>query len=203
MSDKPAFVNNAPKLDQEALLAVFDQYAPAIYRYALRLCHDPIASDSIVGDVFEQLLEHFAAGGSPPGNLRHYFYRIAYHLLQNYPHRNQHLTTDSPGALIAESAQIEERVHLDVLISALDNTLTDIQRHVIILRFVEGFSEPETAEIVGKSINALQMIQNRAISKLSRALSFQFTSDSPTGHRSGDRNSIPVDQVRDRQVRGK
>lgn len=183
MSDEPAFANDAQKLDQEALIAVFDQYAPAIYRYALRLCHDPIASDNIVGGVFGKLLKHFAAGGPPPGNLRHYLYRTAYHLLQDYPHHNQNRTTASPGALIAGSAQIEEHIHLDVLVSAMDNKLTEIQRHVIILRFLEGFSLPETAEIVGKSIDSLQTIQNRAISKLRRALSFQVASDSPTGHR--------------------
>jgi len=92
MSDEPAFVNDAQKFDHEALMAVFDQYAPAIYRYALRLCHDPIASDNIVGDVFGQLLERSAAGARPPGNLRHYLYRVAYHSLSNRPHRHQNLT---------------------------------------------------------------------------------------------------------------
>ncbi|HSB67157.1 MAG TPA: sigma-70 family RNA polymerase sigma factor, partial [Anaerolineales bacterium] len=110
MSDKPAFANDAQKFDQEALIAVFDQYAPAIYRYALRLCHDPIASDNVVGDVFGKLLKHVAAGEPPLGNLRHYLYRAAYHLLQDYPHHNhnQNRTTASPGALIVGSAQIEE-----------------------------------------------------------------------------------------------
>lgn len=183
MSDQPAFANDAQKFDQEALIAIFDQYAPAIYRYALRLCHDPSASDNIVGAAFGKLLKHFAACGSLPGSLRHYLYRAAYHLFQDYPHHNQNRTTASPGALLAGSAQIGEHIQVDVLVSVMDNKLTEIQRHVIILRFLEGFSVPETAEIIGKSTNTLQMIQNRAILKLRRALSFQVASDGPTGHR--------------------
>ena len=49
----------AQKLDEEALTAIFDQFAPAIYKYTLRLCHDQIVADNIVGDVFAQLLEQF------------------------------------------------------------------------------------------------------------------------------------------------
>jgi DNA-directed RNA polymerase specialized sigma24 family protein len=71
----------AQKLDEEALTAIFDQFAPAIYKYTLRLCHDQIVADNIVGDVFAQLLEQFGAGKGPRTNLRSYLYQTAYHLV--------------------------------------------------------------------------------------------------------------------------
>jgi RNA polymerase sigma-70 factor (ECF subfamily) len=48
--------------------------------------------------------------------------------------------------------------------------LTDDQRHVIILRFLEGFNLNETAAILGKQVGHIKVIQNRAITKLRKAL---------------------------------
>jgi len=62
IKDSVALLKAAQKLDEEALTAIFDEFAPAIYKYALRLCHDAITADNIVGDVFAQLLEQFAGG---------------------------------------------------------------------------------------------------------------------------------------------
>ena len=69
-NDGVTLLKAAQKLDEDALTTIFDSYAPAIYKYALRLCHDPIEADNIVGDVFSQLLEQFAGGKGPRTNLR-------------------------------------------------------------------------------------------------------------------------------------
>ena len=50
------------------------------------------------------------------------------------------------------------------------NDLNDAQRHVVILRFMEGMSLKETAAITGKKINNVKVIQNRAIAALHKAL---------------------------------
>ena len=90
MTDGVALLKAAQKLDEDALTAIFDQFAPAIYKYTLRLCHDPIVADNIVGDVFAQLLEQFAAGKGPRTNLRSYLYQTAYHLVVDRSRDNQH-----------------------------------------------------------------------------------------------------------------
>jgi RNA polymerase sigma-70 factor (ECF subfamily) len=45
---------------------------------------------------------------------------------------------------------------------------------VIILRFIEDFSLKETAQIVGKEVNNVKVIQNRGIKKLRKALEHQI-----------------------------
>ena len=90
MKEGVALLKAAHKLDEEALTAIFDQFAPAIYKYTLRLCHDPIVADNIVGDVFAQLLEQFGAGKGPRTNLRSYLYQTAYHLVVDRSRDNQH-----------------------------------------------------------------------------------------------------------------
>lgn len=62
MDDESALLKGARRLDKIALTQIFDLYAPALYNYVLRLCHDPIDSDNVVKDVSENLLEKLAAG---------------------------------------------------------------------------------------------------------------------------------------------
>jgi len=181
MTDGIALLKAAQKLDEEALTAIFDQYAPAIYKYTLRLCHDPIIADNIVGDVFAQLLEQFAGGKGPRTNLRSYLYQTAYHLVVDRSRDNLlnaplevAVGTYEKGRFMPTQTQIEERVMMEALISAMNTELTEDQRHVVILRFLEDFSLKETAEIIGKEVNNIKVIQNRGIAKLRKALGLQL-----------------------------
>jgi len=63
---------------------------------------------------------------------------------------------------------------MEALITAMNTELTDDQRHVIILRFLEDFSLKETAEIIGKEVNNIKVIQNRCIAKLRKSLGLQL-----------------------------
>jgi RNA polymerase sigma-70 factor, ECF subfamily len=174
----------AQKLDEEALTSIFDQFAPAIYKYTLRLCHDQIVADNIVGDVFAQLLEQFGQGKGPRTNLRSYLYQTAYHLVVDRSRDNQHnaplevaANAYAGGQFAPTQSQIEERVMMEALISAMNTDLTEDQRHVIILRFLEDFSLKETAEIVGKEVNNIKVIQNRGIAKLRKAMGINLDDD--------------------------
>lgn len=182
LGDSVALLKAAQKLDEAALTMIFDEYAPAIYKYVLRLSHDPIEADNIVGDVFSQLLEQFAAGKGPRTNLRSYLYQTAYHLVVDHSRDSKHTAPlevavnmqDRRGRTVPTHTQIEERVLMEALVSAMNSELTDDQRHVIILRFLEDFSLKETAQIVGKEVNNVKVIQNRGISKLRKALEHQL-----------------------------
>ena len=65
---------------------------------------------------------------------------------------------------------MEEQHLLKELSSAIQNDLTKEQKHVIILRFQEELSLQETANILGKDINAIKSLQTRAIIKLQKSL---------------------------------
>ncbi len=178
IKDGVSLLKAAQKLDEEALTAIFDEFAPAIYKYTLRLCHDPIIADNIVGDVFAQLLEQFAAGKGPRTNLRSYLYQTAYHLVVDRSRYNQHTApleiavdlNDKGRTTVSTQTQIEERVLMEALVTAMNSELTEDQRHVVILRFLEDFSLKETADIIGKDVNNIKVIQNRGIAKLRKAL---------------------------------
>lgn len=177
MKDELALLKAARKLDQEALIAIFDAYAPALYSYLLHICHDPIESDQVVGDVFAKLLEQFAAGQGPLTGLKAYLFKMAYRsVVDGVPrnHRSAPLETviDTPKQRKRESvrAQLDERDLLGDFRAILNNELSEIERHVIILRYIEGFSLRETVEIVGKKVNHVKVIQHRSVARLRKSL---------------------------------
>lgn len=165
-------------MSKDALMQVFVLYAPALYKYAYRLSHNAVVADQIVGDVFTKLLEHISSGRGPALNMRSYLFEITYHLVVDearYSQRRAPLDafdlTLSDGSPIQLSA--ENRILFETVRRAIVNDLTQDQWHVIILRFLEGFSVKETALITGKTVVNVKVIQTRAIASLRRALDYQ------------------------------
>lgn len=181
--DETTLLKSARKLDQGALTTIFDTYAPAVYRYSFRLYLDPVESDSIVGDVFAQFLENLAAGQGPVTNLRSYIFQITYHVIHT------HVGGGWQGMMGKASNKIEhgwaltaarsdsEEQFLRCILAALKKDLSDIQRHVLLLRYLEEFSLNETALIVGKTVGNVKIIQNRALIKLKRSLGSYLEDD--------------------------
>lgn len=171
----------ARKLDQGAVGSIFDQFAPVIYKYCLRLCGDPAEADDIVGEVFEQLINHLSKGKGPRENLRSYLYQIAYHRVVDHS-RERKLSSgldesvrSGPGDM--PSTRQEDNELLASVEAAMRSSLTEDQRHILVLRFMENLSIRETAEITGKDIGNIKVIQNRAMAKLRQALPPEFRKD--------------------------
>lgn len=176
--EETVLLKAARELDQVALAQIFDIYAQPIYSYLLRLCQDPEQADQIVGDVFSKLLEKLAEGKGPRTNLRSYLYQIAYHLFIDQTRYNQKIAPIEiveylQGDTDSVHEEIENRALLDTVLLAIDNNLTEDQRHVIILRFLEGMDIKETAKIVNKSVNNVKVLQSRGIEKIRKVLGIQ------------------------------
>ena len=176
MADASALLKAAKRLDQDALEQIFDLYAPIIYNYLLRLCQDPVQADQIVGDVFSRFLDQVAARKGPRTNLRSYLYQIAYHLFIDQARDSQRIAPIEIVEFLATEAnsiqsEIENRALLDTVMLAINNNLTEEQRHAIILRFLEGLSLKEAAKIMGKNANSVKVLQSRGLAKLRQILS--------------------------------
>ena len=168
----------ARQMDRSALVKIFDLYSTALYNYAFRLCNDALIADYIVGDVFAKLLEQFSAGKGPSSNLRSYLYEMTYHhVVDEARYSNRGVSLEVADYVrqdgISNVISLENRLLYDAILKAIQNDLTEDQRHVIILRFLEGFSLQETATIIGKAVSNVKVIQNRAISALRKSLNHQ------------------------------
>ncbi len=173
--DEATLLQAARNFDQDALRTIFDSHSSSIYKYALRLCRDPLEADNIVGDVFALLLEQLAEGRGPQTNLRSYLFQTTYHVIVDRARYQRHTSSLELAEFEAERAspvalQAEADEALGVVIEAMFTQLSPEQRHILVLRFVEGFNVRETAEVVGKSVNNVKVIQNRGLAKLRQVL---------------------------------
>ena len=171
METELLLLDAAKRMDKDAIVKIFDLYATPLYNYALRLCEDPVMADHIVGDVFARLLEQFASGNGPTSNLRSYLYETTYHKIVDearYSRRRAPLEalTSHRADVRSGFLSFEDRILFDMILHAIRHKLTDDQRHVITLRFLEEFSLRKTAAILGKDISHVKVIQSRAIAKL-------------------------------------
>jgi RNA polymerase sigma-70 factor, ECF subfamily len=175
---------SARRMNSDALAKIFDLYAFALYKYAFRFCENALMADQIVGDAFSKLVESLAIGKGPVDNLRSYLFEITYHLLVDetrYYRRRTSIDALEPVLPDGHAAStiVENQLLLEAVMKAIQCDLTDYQRHVIVLRFFEGFSMVETGVILGKSVKHIKAAQNRAIMKLRRAMDGRI--ESPAG----------------------
>lgn len=176
MKDEFDLLKAVKSLDQDALASIFDEFAPAIFKYLLRLGIGSQEADQITGDVFARLLEKIKEGKGPRKNLRSYLFQTAYHLVVDQSRERSRVTTlDVADTVRQESKPVqsttEDKMLLEKLARTMERELTEEQQNVIVLRFQEEFSLKETAEIVGKNVNAVKALQNRGINKLREAMS--------------------------------
>jgi RNA polymerase sigma-70 factor (ECF subfamily) len=178
METDQTLLNAARMMDKEALVQIFDLYASALYKYAVRLCGDPVLADHIVGDVFAKLLEQLAAGNGPKANLRSYLYESTYHrVIDETRYSKRRVSLDMIPWLQQDANSIstngEEQIMVQQVLHAVRSKLTEDQRQVIILRFLEEFSILETAAILGKKADHVRVLQSRAIAALRRFFEYQ------------------------------
>lgn len=161
--------------DQRALARAYDEYAPAIYRYAYRLTgHEGTAQD-VTSETFHKLLASLRKGGGPTDNLSAWLYRVAHNLaVDGYRQQadNPPMALDqAPEIAVAaqQEARLERQERVDRARRALQK-LTSLQQQVISLRFLEELSIKETAKAMDKTEGAVKSLQFRAMSSLQRIL---------------------------------
>ena len=176
-------VERARAGDRQAFGELYDRYAALTYRHIHCLVGDRQAAEDLTAQTFLQALQaigRYEERGIP---FQVWLLRIARNLAINHWRiRRNHSNGDnglerkdsmpSPESL-CEAKLLEEEVWRAV------RRLRGDQRQVIVLRFVDGLSYPEVAQVLGKSIGAVRVVQYRALSALRRALE-----DGDLGHNS-------------------
>jgi RNA polymerase sigma-70 factor, ECF subfamily len=160
--------------DDDAIRHVYRLYSDGVYRFALYQLGDRAAAEDVAGETFLRMLntiERYEYRGLP---LRVYLYRIARNLIVDHQRFKGRFTAleDAPPqrTLSANPAELAEQ-HLawQDLRQALD-TLTEDQRQVVLLKFVEGLDNKEVAQAVGKNEGSVKSLQHRALGALRRTL---------------------------------
>ena len=161
--------------DEEALTAAYDEYAPAIYRYACRLTGHRETAEEIVSETFHRLLVSLKNGGGPEQNLSAWLYRVAHNLVvdrwRHQPAQEEVPLTEILGVSTVDRnlERVAQQQEVEDVRCAL-KLLTPLQRQVIVLRYLEGMSIREVATVVERDANAVKAVQHRAVNSLKRLL---------------------------------
>jgi len=173
-SDEARLVERAQQGDPAAFARIYERHQPAVYRYVYYRVGDAATAEDLTGEVFVRVVEkidRFAYRGRP---LLSWLYTIARNAVIDYQ-RRAGLTVMLPldERLVAEGEDVEEAAERELtrrrLAAALGH-LTEDQRQVILLKFVEEMSNEEVARTLGKSIGAVKALQHRALASLQRVL---------------------------------
>jgi RNA polymerase sigma-70 factor (ECF subfamily) len=172
--DEILLIQRAKQGDRAAFAEIYDRHQSAIYRYIFYQVSDVATAEDLTSEVFVRLVEkidRFTYQGRP---LLAWLYTIARNLVMDHHRRagkSQLLSLDEQlvADAIAPEEATERRLTQDRLTAAIAH-LTEDQRQVILLKFVEGLGNETTAQALGKTVGSVKSLQHRALAALRRIL---------------------------------
>lgn len=167
---QPIDISRLLRLDPSTVAAVHDTYYSEVYRYARYRLGDGVAAEDLTSDVFMKLLEALNNGSGPRESIKGWLMGTANNLINDYyrkHYRRQEMNIEDVDLQSnINPIEISEEKDEILLIRKAMLSLTQLQQHVLALRFGGGYSLEETAGIMGKNINAVKALQFRAIAAL-------------------------------------
>ncbi len=174
-NDEPQLVERAKDMEEDALAALYSIYYPRIYNYAFYQLGDIQAAEDLASDVMLKVLESIDGYRYRGPPFSAWVFRIARNkLIDLYRQRkrNGQLNLWDPPAVIelAPETLAERALDRGQLQIAL-KYLTEVQRQVIVLRFIEGFNTATVAHTLGRKESFVKSVQHRALKSLRGILS--------------------------------
>lgn len=175
LADEPKLVRQAKTGDSEAFGQLYDAYLERIYRFIYFRVEDQQTAEDITSQVFLKAWENlgrFQIGGTP---FLAWLYTIAHNaVIDHYRTRKVTATLEDvrisdPGHAEAVENGIDSAVEMKSIKTAL-LTLTDDQRQVLLLKFIDEMSNEEIARHLGKREGAIRALQMRGLKALSKRL---------------------------------
>ncbi len=174
LANEKQLIQRAQTGDRAALATIYREHYTAIFNYLFYRLGDQATAEDLTAEVFVRMvdkIESYRYRGKP---ILAWLYTIARNLLINHQQR----ADNAPRLPLQERwvagtgdpvAAAERRLTVDCLRRAMDY-LTDIQKQVIIGKFIEGRPTAEVAKILNKTEGAIKSLQHRALGALRRAM---------------------------------
>ncbi len=172
-----SLVRRAQTGDAAAFGELYEACYDRIYRYVAFKCGSRMEAEDLTSDVFLKMIESigkFRFQGYP---FTSWLYRIAHNVVvDHFRRKGRRPTTTLDAARHATDGSHADMERIAEIgwsmrqVSDAMESLTDLQREVITLRFAAGLSIMETAQVVGRRQNAVKSLQHAGIRKLRRAM---------------------------------
>ncbi len=176
MEEERKLILSAKEGNEEAFGRLYDKYMPAIYRFIfLKVGGDKGRAEDISHEVFLsawQSIGNFRFQGHPFSS---WLYRIAGNAVIDYYRTrkaNVNIETMPEEAMVSETSldrDFDNRLSMERVRECLKK-LEPAHQDVLIMKFIEEFSNKEIAAALEKSEGAIRVIQHRAIKQLKKHL---------------------------------
>jgi len=162
--------------DADAFRLLFETYKDRVYSIALRYSGNQATAMDIAQETFLKLLSRIADFRGE-ASFDSWLYRLVVNCCLDHQRRRRRLTPFLDGLLDAVCTSAESALH-KLMRSERDQQVQEVvkklpaeQRIVVVLRYTEGLSYDEIAEVLGCSPGTVASRLNRAHKVLGRRLS--------------------------------
>ncbi|MGN6607933.1 MAG: sigma-70 family RNA polymerase sigma factor [Jatrophihabitans sp.] len=158
--------------DGEAFGQLYDRYFDMVYRFIYYRVNDRALAEDFTSETFLRALRRISTITYQGRDIGAWFVTIARNIVLDHVKSARNRLEVTTGDTIEgdERAQSTESAVLEVLTSErlmqAVRQLGDEQRECVMLRFIQGLSVAETAQIMGKNDGAIKALQHRAVRKL-------------------------------------
>jgi RNA polymerase sigma-70 factor (ECF subfamily) len=167
-------VHLAVAKDQAAFAELYDRHVVRVYRHIYYLVGDAREAEDLTAQTFLKAWEAIGRYKERGAPIVAWLLRIAHnHTVSYLRSRRDHSELDdgyvdqkragNPEEVLEQSS--DERSVREAVMQ-----LRDEQRQVIMLRFVEEMGYQEVAQVIGKSVPAVRVIQHRALGNLRKIM---------------------------------
>jgi RNA polymerase sigma-70 factor (ECF subfamily) len=171
LADENVLVERA-KTDPEAFGVLYESYVKKIYNYIYYRVGNQHDAEDLTARTFYRALDHIERYVNKGAPFSAWLYRIAHNLVANW-HRDQSrrklisledikLSTQRREGPDQVTEQKEEKDHLLAVIRRLPSD----RQQLLILKFIEGMSNAEIGEVMGRSEGAIKSLYHRTLLSL-------------------------------------
>lgn len=169
-------VANAKQGDLQAFHTIYELYGVKIFTYISYRVYDVETAEDLTAEVFVRVvdkIDRYEYRGLP---LLAWLYTIAGNLVRDYIRLQERSPQTAPlmdemdgGEMLNPEKTVDHSLQSAKLVEAI-HLLTTEQAEVILLKFVEGYSNHEIAQILGKNEGSIKSLQFRALQSLKKIL---------------------------------
>lgn len=152
--------------DKEAYGDLYELYLDEIYRYVYYRVNNEADAEDLTEQVFLKAWENLSNyRGDVP--LKAWLYRIARNAtVDHYRTKKQDIPLEESESFVDKQEQPEEKAlnqETALRLNGAISKLSPLHQDVIVLRFVNGYSTEEIAQILERSTGAVRVLQHRAL----------------------------------------
>ncbi len=171
MKDEKEIIKQAKQGNAQAFSLIYQEYGKQIFRFIYWRTSDKHLSEDILQEVFLKAWDNIKNYKDRSFSIRAWLYRIARNTIIDYYRVKKPTVSLEEISFDLASSHLEApeatniKIEFEKAKKAIES-LPEIQKEVIVLKFIEELSNKEIAKIIQKSEGAVRIIQFRALKKI-------------------------------------